>query len=132
MPVLVKYTDEKCVEKDRDILFVQFKYNAFEDEEDLREETPFIQETLEFFKNNDIWYELIGPFSNSGFLCGYYGRYYIDVPYETSNSKYKIIEEYFEYPDGTMKDENKIFSYCTLVDCKRILAESEKFWNEDF
>ena len=130
MPMIVKYTDEKCVEKDRDILFVQFKYNAFDDDGDLKEETPYIKETLEFIKNNDIQYELIGPFSNSGFLCGYYGRYYIDVPYETSNDKYKIIEEYFENSDGTTKDENKIFAYCTLVDCKRILAESEEFWND--
>lgn len=128
MPQLVKYTDEKCIEMNRVILFVQFDYNYLEDE--LREETPYIKETLEFFKNNDIGYELIGPFSNSGLLGGYIGRYYIDVPYEISDEKYKIIEEYFENPDGSMKDSKKLFAYCILEDCKRIYAESKALWDE--
>ncbi len=128
MPQLIKYTDQKCVEMDRTILFVDFDYDYLEN--DLREETTYIKETLEFFKNNDIGYELIGPFSNSGILGGYFARYYINVPYETTNKKYKIIEEYFENSDGSMKDSKKLFGYCVLEDCKRIYAESKAIWDE--
>ena len=35
MPQLVKYTDQICVEKNRDILFVDFDYDLFYD--DLKE-----------------------------------------------------------------------------------------------
>ena len=128
MPQLIKYTDEKCIEMDRTILFVNFDYDYLEN--DLREETPYIKETLEFFKNNDIGYELIGPFSNSGILGGYFARYYIDVPYETTNEKYKIIEEYFENSNSSMKDPKKLFAYCVLEDCTRIYAESKAIWDE--
>lgn len=128
MPRLVKYTDQKCIEMDRTILFVQFEYDMFVDE--LEEETLYIRETLELFDSNDIGYELIGPFSNSGILGGYFARYYIDVPYETSNVKYKIVEEYLENPDGSMKDSKKLFGYCVVDDCKRIYAESKALGDE--
>lgn len=128
MPMIIKYTDQICVEKNRTILFVDFDYNAFKANGNLREETPFIKETLEWFKTHNIDYELIGPFSNSGFLSGYYGRYYIDVPYETDNAHYKLLEEYFENSDGTMKDPKKAFCYTTLDVCKPILEESEAMW----
>ena len=128
MPQLIKYTDEKCIEMNRTILFVQFDYNYLEDE--LREETPYIKETLEFFENNDIGYELIGPFSNSGILGGYFARCYIDVSYEVSDTKYKIVEEYLENSDGSMKDPKKLFGYCMVDDCKRIYAESKALWDE--
>lgn len=128
MPRIIKYTDQICVEKNRTILFVDFDYNAFKDNGNLREETPFIKETLEWLKTNNIDYELIGPFSNSGFLCGYYGRYYIDVPYENDNNQYKLLELYFENIDGTMKDPRKLFCYTTLDVCEPILAESEAMW----
>lgn len=123
MPQLVKYTDQICVEKNRDILFVDFDYDLFYD--DSKEETPYIKETLQWFYDNNISYEIIGPFSNSGFLEGYYGRYYIDVPYDLTNAKYKLLEEYFENSDGTMKDPKKVFVYCTLEYCKVTYKESK-------
>lgn len=131
MPKIVKYTDEKCVEKNRTILFVDFDYSIFNDEDKLKDKTPLIKETLDWFEENNIEYEQIGPFSNSGFLCGYYGRYYIDVPYETSNEKYKLLEEYFENPDGSMKDERKLFCYTKVEWRKEILDKSKALWEDE-
>ena len=131
MPQIIKYTDEKCIEKNRTILFVHFDYSIFDDDERLKDKTPFIEETLEWFQENNINYELIGPFSNSGFLCGYYPRYYIDVHYDTSNDEYKLLEDYFENPDGSMKDKRKLFCYTEVEWCKEILDKSKALWEED-
>lgn len=130
MPRIIKYTDQICVEKNRTILFIDFDYNAFNDSDGLREETPIIKETLNWLSDNNINYEEIGPFSNSGFLSGYYGRYYIDVPFDIDNIHYKLLEAYLENPDGSMKDPRKTFCYTTLDVSKPILAESEAMWND--
>ena len=57
-----------------------------------------------------------------------YEKYYIDVPYELTNAKYKLLEEYFENSDGTMKDPKKVFAYCTLEYCKVTYKESNALW----
>jgi len=124
MPMLVMYLDEKCVSLNRDILFVSF-YNAVPDNMVWREfrSLPIVQETEQFFIDNDIHYESIGPMSNSGVLSGTVPLLYIDVPFDESNEKYKLLVDFFEDGNGNMKDDNRVFYFASLDDCKEVWSE---------
>lgn len=127
MPQIIRHIDQICVEKARDILFIDFQYDRRGDTDYLRQDLPYIKETLEWLDQNDIQWEQTGPLSNSGWLSGYVGWYYVDVPYDTTNPQYKLLEAYLENPDGTMKDPNKVFCYITLEICKPALEESRQY-----
>lgn len=43
MPQIIKYTDEKCIEKNRTILFVHFDYSIFDDDDRLKDKLHLLK-----------------------------------------------------------------------------------------
>lgn len=133
MPQVVRYCDQIAVEENKDALFVDFSDAYFSQPWDDRqdEETDYIKETLMWLDENDIKYELSGPFSNSGWLSGYCPRYYLDIPFDKNDEKYKLVAEKLEYPDEITPKDDRIRFICVLLEtAKPIYAESKAQWDD--
>ncbi len=128
MALVIRYLDVICVEKNRDILVLQFHVN---DMKLIRDEDSFISETLTWLSENNIKYELAGYYSNDGLMCGYTGQYYIDVPFEKDNPQFKLLQEKFENPDESIKDERAVLQFTTLELCTEKYQEYQRLNNRE-
>jgi len=104
LPQLIQHIDDIARAKGRDILFVRFTQleDPFsgEDAEDCAERNHLIT----FLDQQGIPWEPSAPPSNSGWLTGYFGDIYIDVPYDTEHPLYQILQAHLEFPDGTLRN----------------------------
>jgi len=117
--IVIPYVEEVCVREDRDILFIDFTEKSKISRGRLKENTPIIKDTLEWLNVHEIKYELIGSFSTDGWLEGYPARYYVDVPIDANNQKFKLVEDKFEI-EGLPRDARVILCGTMLESCKRI------------
>ncbi len=134
MPRVLRYRDQICTEKDRDILFMQFNPKfVLEDDIDV-DDIPIRKKTLEWLEDNNIEVEWCGPASNSGLISGYFGDFYIDVPYDEENPTYQKLQKYFEDENGELRPEFEdlaIFAYYKLEWAKELNYTEEDEDNYD-
>lgn len=64
-------------------------------------------------------------------MLPYLGNIYIDVPFDESDSKYQLVREYLEKPDGTPRDERVRFYYLPLeIAMKNAHHDEPGFWDK--
>jgi len=134
MPMVIRYIDQIAREKSRDILFMQFN-PKFIFEDDLFVDDILVRnKILAWLEKQQVDIEFCGPSSNSDRLVGYFGNFYIDVPYDEENPTYQKIQQYLEDENGQMKPEFKdsLFCYYKLTWAKKLAYTDEPGYWDNF
>lgn len=124
MPMLIKPIDHISIDKQRDVLFVKFDYVpdslSQDDHECVLEKAspwelmPVRNQLIAFLDSVGIgWCECSG-ISWSGWVEGYDGSIYIDVPYVLTDPSYCKVASFLEHTDGTSCHPDATW-YCLLL-----------------
>ena len=123
MPMSIEHLDHIALQKNRDILFLDFKIEPEGKENSELPDGPKRDEAMEakiiaWLERENIDYCYAGPVSWSGWICGGPLYLYLDVPMDEANEDYKKLCAYLENADGSMRFQNCLFCYMTLERCK--------------
>ena len=133
MPMILEHIDAIARKKGRDVLFLNFTQGGSDDDpfpsvdwDDL----PVRQQMIAWLDLNKIEWCECGHVANENIMCGYRGRIYIDVPFDTENSVFQKLSSYFETPDGVMKIDGVVFCYLPLdVAMQNAHHDEPGFWD---
>jgi hypothetical protein len=151
MPIAImplKYIDEIAREKQRDVLFLEFhplqtlnpycteslEYEIKWFESEMRTqsyrytEDKIRDEIIENLNKMNIPWELCEGLP-TGYLESSKGQIYLDVPFDENLPQYQALQEYLEYPDGTMRFPTVRFHFLTLEKAMENV-NNDKVWNE--
>ena len=137
MPMVIDSIDYIARQKKRDVLYVTFmpiNDDGYFDDEDFDWENCYTRKrVIDWLEFNKIGYQFCHRFWADGLLdYPYQGQVYIDAPFDQNNEQYKILEDYFENPDGSMKDPTVRFCYITLEQAMRNVHHDEPGYWEDW
>lgn len=137
MPQLIEHIDAIARQKLRGVLFLRFhpEYKKSPDDDswldydyqrDIRRKN-----VIRWFKKNNIAWQECAPIASENGYLPYRGEIYIDVPYDENNPHYKIVSNYLENPDGTLRDKNIRFYFLPLeVAMKNAHHDEPGFWDK--
>lgn len=156
MPQLVQYIDAIAREKQRGVLFIQFRLaksgtdnnkdntvlralygNYFNNMRALFSECDYENderrtEVLQWLDAHGIPWQKCAPLMDFS-LCRYMGDVYLDIPYDEQNEQYQLVCEYLENPDGSMRDERVTWYYLPLERAMQNAYQDEPgYWDEDW
>jgi len=84
---------------------------------------------LSWLDKNNIPWEKCATFANENYMIGYIGDVYLDFPYDENDPQYKLVCEYLENPDGSMRNENVVWYYLSLeIAMKNAHHDEPGFW----
>jgi len=120
MPQLIEHPETLAIRKQRDVLFVDFP-ELWMSEYDW--ETYSRRDRLiKFLDSQGIgWSPCAPPRSKNGTLIeGYMGDIYLDVPFDSGNAHYQMLQHRLEFPDGTLRDPKVRFRLMDLTTALQI------------
>ncbi len=137
MPMIIDSIDYIARQKQRSVLFVTFmpanETGCFDDEAFDWKNCATRKRVIDWLESNKIDYLFCHRFWADGLLeYPYQGQVYLDVPYDQENEQYKKIEDYFENPDGSMKDETVRFCYITLEQAMKNTHHDKPGYGDDW
>jgi hypothetical protein len=140
MPELIEHIDAIARRVKRDVLFLVFVEPGTQDLSDAMTESFFQtnrgnsnieNETRLWLTKNNIGHYACAPFASENFFMGGPVWLYIDVPFEENNVEYKLISNYLENKDGTMKIPGVRFCYTTLEKAMKNAHHDEPgYWDK--
>lgn len=136
MPMVIDYIDKIAREKQRDVLYLEFRHppgaNADDDKGNLffdYRQCEIRETLLQWFEENHIAVRPCGPFAQEGLLESYRGQLYLDMPFDKSNPDYQKIENLLENEDGSPKFPEVGFFYVKLKDAMKNTHHDEPgYW----
>ena len=132
MPKILKHIDKIAREKQRDVLFVDFRPSGTEEYQDFKPR----QELLSWLNEHVISYEECGPMASEFGWESYRGQVYIDLPFDQSNDKYRLLDKHLMTDDDKFKIKGVEFYYVPLdIAMKNAHHDEPGFWEkwaEDF
>lgn len=141
MPMLIEHIDAIARQKGRDVLFLDFPVETgddpFEAFEVDWENIPIRQQVIAWLDQNQIGWSHCGHFADENMMGGgYFGRIYIDVPFDTNDPIYQKLSDYLETPEGKMKLAGVKFCYLPLEKAMENAHHDEpgfwEHWAENF
>ena len=138
MPQLIEHIDAIGRKKQRDVLMLEFhpewklsirNDDGAESESYNYEKDKVRDEILENLnKLNVPWFEC-ATYASTNMMCSYQGQIYIDVPYDENFPLYQVLQEYLEFPDGSIRFPSVKFLCLTLECCMKNAHHDEPgFW----
>lgn len=120
MPRILKNIDKIALEKQRDVLYIMFHkayINSYDDyftfDYEHFEQRNLLMTWLN--QQNINFYDCFGFPSNNGIISRpYLGEIYLDVPFDETDSQYKILYEHLKNTDGSMKIQDVVWYYYPL------------------
>ena len=131
MPMLIEHIDAIARKKGRDVLFLDFPQEDNEDSFPVSDwdTVPIRQQVIAWLNQNQIEWRECGHVANENMMCGYRGRIYIDVPFDTENPVFQKLSGYLETPEGEMKIDGVVFCYLPLdVAMENAHHDEPGFW----
>lgn len=146
MPELIKHIDAIAREKQRGVLYVDFRSPPSKDA-DYRESEygyagidwqtlPIRQQIIDWLDAHGVAWEKCGHYARTNLMMGYRGQLYIDLPYDNTLLAYQLLEAFLENPDGSIRFAKIMFIYVPLESAMKNAAHDEpgfwERWAEDF
>lgn len=93
-------------------------------------------QVLAWFDANGIPWQQCGPFADPRVMAHYLGQVYLDVPYDESLPEYRVVRDFLEHPDGSMRHEGVRFYAMSLQHAMKNAEHDEpgywERWAEEF
>ena len=135
MPLLLAHIDAIARQKQRDVLFLEFK-NAERPHAQPFEEIESRKRILEWLEGEGIPWLMCGDIADTSMMRSYAGQIYIDVPYDIENATYQSVQAFLENPDGSMRFDDVKFWILSLERAMENAHHDEpgfwERWAEDF
>ncbi|KXU87143.1 hypothetical protein CR51_36020 [Caballeronia megalochromosomata] len=109
MPQLLKDIDVIAREKQRDVLYLTFTQADQQPSPVPSADICTRRKIIEWLNANKVGWSMCGDIAEECTMRSYAGQLYIDVPYDTSDPVYQAVQQFLEYPDGTMRFEDAKF-----------------------
>jgi hypothetical protein len=137
MPALIEHIDAIARRKKRAVLYLEFHPQPSGDRKNYRfEDDPVRASVLAWLDAHGVPWTHCGPFADPRVMAPYLGQVYLDVPYDETLSDYRVLRDYLEHPDGTMRHEGVRFFAMPLDYAMRNAEHDEpgfwERWAEDF
>lgn len=137
MPAQIEYIDAIARKKQRAVLYLEFHPRPFKEWRNYDYRNDSTRATvLAWFNAHGIPWTECGSFANPDVMPPYLGQVYIDVPYDESLPEYRMLADYLEHPDGTIRHEGVRFYAMPLDHAMQNAAHDEagfwERWAEDF
>lgn len=135
MPVLIKQIDEIGREKQRDVLSITFNPPATDEDcwdtdFDWRHDQMRMQ-VLSWLDEHQIDYQPCAEFCGEECVAPYLGRIYVDVPFDETDKQYKLLKNYLEHEDGTMRYDTVGFWVLPLANAMAKCNDNEEAYCKD-
>ena len=130
MPALIKHIDAIARLKGRDVLYVEFHPEAPSDRRSYDYGRDALRSAvLAWFDAQALPWQECGPFADPRVMARYLGQVHVDVPYDESLPAYRVLRDYLEWPDGSMRHAGVRFCVMPLDYAMRNAAHDEPgFW----
>jgi len=141
MPQALQTLDQIARAKQRDVMCVTFhqtgkqlSYGEMNAEVFDWQTSMIRKEVIRFLENHNISYQQCfppQPTNGTVILASpYMGEIYIDIPYDQSEARCKLLDAYLENPDGTMKLPNVGFWLYPLEQAMKNAEQDEPgYWD---
>ncbi len=111
MPQLLPALDDIAIEKQRDVLFVDFELDENNDYMNCKVRDELIKWLDE---QNIAYQECFHTHDGCTLTMPYLGGLYIDVPFDLNNPTYQKLSQHLENEDGSLKIDGLTFWVLTL------------------
>lgn len=136
MPMLLRHIDAIAREKKRDVLYLTFPPAEKREGREPYDGLDGRKSVIEWLERHQVLWATCGDVANENVMRSYTGQIYIDVPYDTENPMYRALQEFLEYPDGSMRFTDTKFWVVSLeLAMKNAHHDEPGFWEkwaEDF
>lgn len=140
MPQLIEHIDQIARRKQRTVLYLEFHPESMfkiisgdnEESESYIYENDKVRDEIiaNLDKLNIQWIEC-AHIASPGWMGAYVGQIYLDVPYDEELPLYQVLQEYLEYPDGSMRFPSVRFCYLPLETAMKNAHHDEpNFWEK--
>ena len=126
MPRILEPIDLIARKKQRDVLYLRFAmYN--------RERCPTRDQVLKWLEQNSIRHEMCYDFWSDGLIeIPYQGSIYLDLPYDLTDTRYQMLQSYFENTDGSMNLPGVTFCLLPLsLALKNAHHDDPGYWDNE-
>jgi len=131
MPALVEHIDAIARKLKRDVLYLAFPGTGEAGTNDDYRTLESRRRILGWFDQEQIGWRECGPYASEASMRSYAGEVYIDVPFDESDSEYRKVQAFLEYPDGTIRLEGVKFYVVTLeFAMKNACHDDPGFWEK--
>lgn len=140
MPMLIEHIDAIARKKQRNVLYVIFHptrsigddiFPPYDWSHD-----PIRETVCNWLTEHHITWKECGGIACENAMYPYRGQIYLDVPYDENDPEYKLVRDYLENSDGSMRFETVIFCYLPLATAMENAHHDEpgfwEKWAEDF
>jgi hypothetical protein len=129
MPQLIEHIDAIARQKGRDVLYLEFHphdaWRSYRHEAD-----PMRDTVLAWLDQHGVGWQACGPYARPPSMEPWLGQVYLDVPYDETLPEYRILRDYLERPDGTMRHEGVRFYALPLAYANENAEHDEPgFWD---
>ncbi|SAL49376.1 hypothetical protein [Caballeronia concitans] len=137
MPRKIEYIDAIARRKQRDVLLLTFFDDPSGDPSPHEwEEHPTRLAVVGWLDAHGYAWSPCGEVANERVMRSYRGSIYIDLPYCPDDASYRAVEEFLEYPDGTLRMPHMRFLLEDLESAQANAHHDEpgfwERWAEDF
>lgn len=136
MPQLLQHIDAIARQKQRGVLFLNFRSPTARDDDPFAcnfdwENAPIRQQVCLWLTQHEIPWCECGEVASENCMTSYQGQIYVDVPFDEDNPVYRQVRDYLENPDGSMRFPTVIFWYLPLeVAMKNAHHDAPGFWEK--
>lgn len=130
MPGQIEHIDAIARRKGRAVLYLEFHPLPYREWRGYRyEEDAARAAVLAWLDAQGLPWTACGPFADPCVMAPYLGQVYLDVAYDESLPAYRVLRDYLEHPDGTMRHEGVRFFVMPLDHAMRNAEHDEPgFW----
>jgi hypothetical protein len=110
MPALIEHIDAIARAEKRAVLYLEFHpLEAGERRAYRFEEDAVRSGVLSWLDAHGMRWRACGPFADPHRMASYLGQVYLDVPYDEALAEYRMLRDFLEHPDGTMRQRGVRF-----------------------
>lgn len=137
MPGQIEHIDAIARKQGRAVLYLEFHPQPYSEWREYRfEDDPMRASVLAWLDAHGVPWKECGPFANLRVMAPYLGQVCLDVPYDESLPEYRVLRDYLEHPDGTMRHDGVRFNVMPLDHAMQNAEHDEpgfwERWAEDF
>lgn len=104
MPALIEHIDAIARQKGRAALYLEFHPQAAAERHAYHhEEDPMRAQVLAWLDANGVPWRPCGPLANPSVMASWRGQVYLDLPWDETLPAYRVLRDYLELPDGSMR-----------------------------
>ncbi len=137
MPALIEHIDAIARQKGRAALYLEFHPKSAAERRSYRfEDDPMRAQVLAWLDANGVAWRPCGPLANPAVMASWLGQVYLDLPWDEALPAYRVLRDYLELPDGSMRHPSVRF-YAMPLELAMENAEHDEpgywqRWAEEF